>query len=71
MPDSNPQQPADPRHQELVEWLQEQKYSAAEIEKILAKVAVYDSQTLHESIFDSIDGGDFSIDGIIKEALGE
>ena len=71
MSDRDAQQPEDPRHQELVEWLQEQKYPAAEIEKILAKVAEYDSQTLHESIFDSIEGGDFSIDGIIKEALGD
>ena len=61
----------DPRHAELVEWLQEQGHSADEIEKILAKVAHYDSQTVHESIFDSIDAGDFSIDAIIKEALGE
>jgi len=69
MPDSNSPKSEDPRHQELVQWLQEQKYSAIEIEKILAKVAEYDSQTLHESIFDSIEGGDFSIETIVKEAL--
>ena len=61
----------DPRHQELIAWLQQQGHSESEIEKILNKVAEYDSQTLHESVFDSIDRGDFSIGAIIKEALGD
>ena len=61
----------DPRHQDLVTWLEQQGHSHAEIEKIIAKVAEYDRQTLHESIFDSIDRGDFSIGTIIEEALGE
>jgi hypothetical protein len=59
----------DPRHQELVEWLREQGHNSDEIEKILAKVAEYDAQTLHESVFDSISRGDFDLSAIIKEAL--
>ncbi len=60
----------DPRHQELVEWLREQGHNPNEIEKILAKVAEYDAQTLHESVFDSINRGHFDLSTIIKEALG-
>ena len=62
---------SDPRHEELIAWLEEQGHTAPEINKILAKLAEYDSRTLHESIFDSIDRGDFSITSIIDEALGE
>ena len=61
----------DPRHQELIEWLRGENYTATQIEQILAKVEQYDSQTLHESIFDSIDRGEFELGTIIKEALGE
>ena len=62
---------ADPRQQELVEWLREQGHTPPEIEKILAKVAEYDARTLHESIFDSINRGDFNVETIIREALGD
>jgi len=65
MPDS------DPRQQDLITWLQEQGHTDVQIERILAKVAEYDKQTLHESIFDSINRGDFNLSTIIKEALGE
>jgi len=61
----------DPRHQELVEWLKSQGHSDPQIERILAKVAEYDNQTLHESIFDSIDSGDFDIAKLIDEALSD
>ena len=61
----------DPRFQELVEWLREQGHSPVKIEKILVKVAEYDAQTLHESVFDSISKGQFDLSSIIKEALGE
>lgn len=59
----------DSRYQELVEWLQEQNYSAPQINRILAKVQEYDDQTLRDSIFDSIDRGNFDISAIIEEAL--
>lgn len=66
MPDN-----ADPRHAELVAWLSERGHSPDEITKILAKVAEYDARTISESIFDSIDAGDFDLAPLIKEALGE
>jgi hypothetical protein len=46
-------------------------HSPLEIEKILAKVAEYDARMLHESIFDSINRGQFDVGTIIREALGE
>lgn len=61
----------DPRQTELIEWLRDQGHTEAEITKILAKVAEYDAQTMHESIFDSINRGDFDVTTIIREALDE
>jgi hypothetical protein len=61
----------DPRQTELVEWLREQGHTQLEIDKILAKVAEYDAQTINESIFDSINRGDFDVGTIIREALGD
>lgn len=59
----------DTRHAQLIAWLENQGHSTAEIERILAKVQEYDEKTVHESIFDSIDSGAFSIQSIIDEAL--
>lgn len=59
----------DPRQAELVAWLHERGHSPEEVAKILAKVAEYDAQTVSESIFDSIDKGEFNIAGLIDEAL--
>lgn len=59
----------DPRHAELVAWLGERGHSPEEIAKILSKLAEYDAQTTHESIFDSIEMGDFDIAAAIKAAL--
>jgi len=61
----------DLRQVELIAWLREQGHTDSQVERILAKVAEYDKQTLHESIFDSIDRGDFSLDTIIQEVLGQ
>lgn len=61
----------DPRHQELIEWLRSQGHNDQQIELILAKVEDYDNQTMHESIFDSIDNGAFDIAALIDEALEE
>lgn len=58
------------RHAQLITWLEDQGHSAEDIEKILAKVSEYDAQTLHESIFDSIETGQFDLSKIIDEALG-
>ncbi len=62
---------SDPRQPELVAWLTERGHSTDEIAKILAKVAEYDARTINESIFDSIDAGDFDLSSLIKEALGD
>lgn len=62
---------SDPRKPELVAWLTERGHSTDEIAKILAKVAEYDARTINESIFDSIDAGDFDLSSLIKEALGD
>ena len=61
---------AEPNRQaELIAWLQSQGYFQHEIDKILQKVAEYDEQTVHESVFDSIDSGALDLAAIVKEAL--
>lgn len=59
------------RHAQLIAWLENQGHTEQEIEKILAKVAEYDAQTVHESVFDSIESGAFDIHRVIEEALKE
>jgi hypothetical protein len=61
---------ADPRQAELVSWLTERGHSPEEIAKILDKVAEYDAQTVNQSVFDSIERGDFDIGRLIEQALG-
>ena len=68
MSDTNPD---DPRHLELIQWLKSRGHNDHEITLILAKVAEYDRQTISESIFDSIDSGDFDIATLIDEALAD
>lgn len=58
------------QHAQLIVWLENQGHTSEEIEKILAKVAEYDKQTVHESVFDSIETGKFNLAEIIEEALG-
>ncbi len=62
---------SDPRQVELIEWLTGRGHSPEEVAKILAKVAEYDARTISESVFDSIDKGDFNIAALIEEALGK
>ncbi len=59
------------RHAQLIAWLENQGHTEQEIETILAELAQYDAQTVHESIFDSIDSGDFDIHRVIENALKE
>ena len=59
------------RHAQLIAWLENQGHTEQEIEKILSKVAEYDAQTVHESVFDSIESGAFDIHRVIEEALKE
>ena len=61
----------DPRHHELIKWLQSQGHTEQQIQRILDKVAEYDQQMMHESIFDSIDSGDFDLASLIDEALAD
>lgn len=64
--------PIDPQDQaRLINWLEDQGHSPSEIDSIMAKVAEYDAQTLHESLFDAIDRGEFDLEAIIDEALGD
>jgi hypothetical protein len=56
-------------HAQLIAWLQDQGHNEDDIQKILAKVAEYDAQTMHESIFDSISSGQFNFAALVKEAL--
>lgn len=53
----------------LIVWLEERGHTPAEIEKILAKVAEYDAQMVHDSIFDSISTGTIDIEKLVREAL--
>ena len=69
--ETSPMTSDDSRDGEIVGWLREQNYTAPQIERILAKVQQYDDRTLRESIFDSIDRGNFDIRAIIEEALKE
>ena len=57
------------QHAQLIAWLEDQGHTPAEIDKILAKVAEYDAQTMHESIFDSISSGRIDIERLVREAL--
>lgn len=70
-PSRNDPRRNDPRQGELVAWLREQGHTDEQVERILAKVADYDKRSLHESIFDSIERGNFDLDAIIQDALGE
>jgi hypothetical protein len=62
---------SDTKHAELVAWLKEQGHTPAEIEKVMAKVADYDAQTVRESIFDSINSGAVDIAEFVREALSK
>jgi hypothetical protein len=55
----------------IVEFLTNRGYSQADIEKILAKLASYDEQTVNDAVFDSIGHGTFTLDEIIRQALTE
>lgn len=59
------------RHAQLIAWLQDRGHDNAQIARILSKVAEYDARTVHESVFDSIESGQFDLSKIIDEALEE
>jgi hypothetical protein len=55
----------------LVKWLNDKGYSAADIQKILTRLAQHDQQTLTDSIFDSIGSSDKSLDDLLGDLLRE
>ncbi len=62
---------ANDARQEIHDWLSQQGYASEEIAAVLRKVEEYDLREVHDSWFDSIGGGEFSIHKIIREALGK
>ena len=52
------------------QWLKDKGYSEANIEKILAKLAEHDHQTVSDAIFDSLGGGK-SLDDMIGDLLAD
>jgi len=55
----------------LIAFLRQRGHSEQEIETIVKRLAEHDATEMRSSIFDSIDGGTFDLDKIIKEALGD
>ena len=53
----------------IAQWLQDKGYSEAEVQKVLAKLAQHDHETLSDAVFDSIGGSGQSLDDLIREAL--
>ena len=56
---------------EVTAWLTERGHSPEEIEKILQQLHQYDVRIIRKSVFDSMHSGEFDIESIVKEALGE
>lgn len=54
---------------ELAEMLAEKGHTPAEIEKIMARVRIYESELQLDSVMDSIGNGRFDLAAIIAEAL--
>jgi hypothetical protein len=53
------------------QWLQAKGYSDRDIEKILAKLAEHDHQTMSDAVFDSIGGDGKSLEQMIGDLLAE
>jgi hypothetical protein len=53
----------------LIEWLKDRGHTPEEIEKIMARVHVFDEETQHDSVMDSIGAGRMNLDAFIKDAL--
>ena len=54
---------------ELDEYLYKQGYSRTEIRKIIGKLEDYEKATVHDSIFDSLENGTFSLESVIRLSL--
>ena len=53
----------------IADWLRGQGYAEEEIQKILAKLADYDHETLSDAVFDSIGNNGKTLDQIIRDVL--
>ncbi len=56
---------------EIEEWLAERGYPPSAIEKILERVDQYDSRVNRESVFAAMEQGEFDMEAVIKEVLGD
>ena len=54
---------------ELEEYLKAQGHSSKDIRKIFNKLDEYDKMTVHDSVFDSLEKGTFTLKAIIQEAI--
>lgn len=55
----------------LTAFLRQRGHSDEEIAMIVKRLEEHDSAEVRASIFDSLDGGSFNLDELIKEALGD
>jgi hypothetical protein len=53
----------------IADWLKERGYSQEQTQKILAKLAQYDDETMRDAIFDSIGGSGKTLDEMISDLL--
>jgi hypothetical protein len=53
----------------IADWLRAQGYAEEEIQKVLAKLADYDHETLSDAVFDSIGNDGKTLDHIIRDVL--
>ena len=53
----------------IAQWLKEKGYSQEEIQKILAKLAEREHQTISDAIFDSIGNSNRTLDQMIGDLL--
>jgi hypothetical protein len=56
---------------EIQQWLADRGYPPAAIQKILEHLDQYDARINRESVFDAMAKGEFDMDALIKEALGD
>lgn len=61
--------PTTPEYQELIDYLNREGHSDAEIEKILARVRQYEVEMQQDSIMDAIGDGSIDLEALIKESL--
>ena len=53
----------------LDDFLKTQGCSPSDIQRIHRELEAYDERIVRQSIFDSVDGGSFDIESVIKQAI--